>query len=155
MINFQGDGLIKNINRDMTNKGILNILILIFVTVLTYAFMKNKGLFSGFTLYHHLVWSAFIGSTFVYILYVMVVKHKNSSEIEEETYKLFTKGGFEPFKKIIILTDEDAILGFILILVALIIPFPFNLRLNNERLFLIAMSKVGIIHLLASILKHF
>tara|TARA_B110000285_G_C15115917_1_gene614067 strand:+ start:1403 stop:1870 length:468 start_codon:yes stop_codon:yes gene_type:complete len=155
MIYFKGDGLVKNINRDMTNKGILNILILTFVTVLTYVFMKNKGLFSGFSLYHHLVWSAFICSTFLYILYVMVIKHRNSSKVEKETYDLFTKGGFEPFKEIIILTDEDAILGVILIIVALIIPFPFNLKLDNERIFLIAMSKVGIIHLVASILKHF
>ena len=151
---FKGDGLVRNINRDMTRKGLMNLLILIFLTVLTYVFMKNKGLFDGFTLYHHLVWSAFIGSTFVYIFYVMIVKHENSSEIEQATYELFTTGGYEPFKRIIILTDEDAILGTLLIIAALIIPFPFNLKLDNERIFLIAMAKVGIIHLTASILKH-
>ena len=57
-------------------------------------------------------------------------------------------------KKIIIISDNDVFFESILILIALIIPFPFNLRMNNEHKLLIGMSKIGFYHILAAIVEH-
>ena len=154
MDRFEGDKFVKNLNRDMTNKGVLNILILVFFTILSYVFMRNKGLFEGFNVYHHVLWTTFVMSQFIYILYVLIVRRDGSSKVIKETYKLFTSGGFEPFKQLVILTDEDPIFGLLLVILALIMPFPFNLKMKNEHKLLIALSKIGVFHLLAAILKH-
>uniref|UniRef100_A0A6C0L0K0 Uncharacterized protein n=1 Tax=viral metagenome TaxID=1070528 RepID=A0A6C0L0K0_9ZZZZ len=154
MDRFEGDDFVKKLNRDMTKKGVLNILILVFFTILSYIFMQNKGLFEGFNVYHHVLWTTFVMSQFIYILYVLLIKNNSSSRVVKETYKLFTSGGFEPFKQLVILTDEDPIFGLLLVIIALIMPFPFNLKMKNEHKLLIALSKIGVFHLLAAILKH-
>jgi hypothetical protein len=145
---------LQRLKKDIKPKGILNMIILFIVIILSYGWMKNKGLFVGFSLYHYLLWTTLVLGQLIYIIYVLITRTNNSNEMETEIYRLFTEGGFDPVKKIIIISDNDVFFESILILIALIIPFPFNLRMNNEHKLLIGMSKIGFYHILAAIVEH-
>jgi len=145
---------LQRLKKDIKSKGIFNIIILCTVFILSYGWMKNKGLFVGFSLYHYLLWTTLVLGQLIYIIYVLITRTNNSNEMETEIYRLFTEGGFNPLKKIIIISDNDVFFESILIGIALIIPFPFNLRMKNEHKLLIGLSKEGFYHILAAVVEH-
>jgi hypothetical protein len=89
-----------------------------------------------------------------YIVYTMLLDPLERNKMGKEIYKLFTEGGIEPLRNIIIISDEEPIFEAFLIFVALIIPFPFNVKMDHKYKIILGLSKVGLYHLVAAFIKH-
>ena len=89
-----------------------------------------------------------------YIVYTMLLDPLERNKMGKEIYKLFTEGGVEPLRNIIIISDEEPIFEAFLIFVALIIPFPFNVKMDHKYKIILGLSKVGLYHLVAAFIKH-
>jgi hypothetical protein len=145
---------LENLKQDIKPGGLTNIMIFTAITITSYGWLGNFGIFDGFDNFHHILWISMILAQVAYIVYTMLLDKGERNKMGKEIYKLFTEGGIEPLRNIIIISDEEPMFEAFLIFVALIIPFPFNLKMNNKYKIILGLSKIGAYHLVASFIKH-
>ena len=145
---------LENLKKDIKPGGLTNIIIFAAITITSYGWLGNFGIFDGFDNFHHILWISMILGQVAYIVYTMLLDKGERNKMGKEIYKLFTEGGIEPLRNIIIISDEEPMFEAFLIFVALIIPFPFNLKMNNKYKIILGLSKIGAYHLVSSFIKH-
>jgi len=145
---------LENLKKDIKPDGLTNIIIFAAITITSYGWLGNFGIFDGFDNFHHILWISMILGQVAYIVYTMLLDKGERNKMGKEIYKLFTEGGIEPLRNIIIISDEEPMFEAFLIFVALIIPFPFNLKMNNKYKIILGLSKIGAYHLVSSFIKH-
>ena len=145
---------LENLKKDIKPDGLTNVIIFAAITITSYGWLGNFGIFDGFDNFHHILWISMILAQVAYIVYTMLLDKGERNKMGKEIYKLFTEGGIEPLRNIIIISDEEPMFEAFLIFVALIIPFPFNLKMNNKYKIILGLSKIGAYHLVSSFIKH-
>jgi hypothetical protein len=145
----------KHLKSDIKPKGLINIIILITFIITSHGWLKNNGIFDGFTKLHYVLWYILIFVQVGYIINALLLDPLKRNKMEKAIYKLFTEGGLQSIKNIIIISDEEALLEAFLIILTLVIPFPFNVKMDNKYKIMLGLSKLGFFHLLASIIKHY
>ena len=144
----------NQLKKDIKPHGLTNIIIFAAITITSYGWLGNFGIFDGFDNFHHILWISIILGQVAYIVYTMLLDPLERNKMGKEIYKLFTEGGIEPLRNIIIISDEEPLFEAFLISVALIIPFPFNVKMDNKYKIILGLSKVGLYHLVAAFIKH-
>ena len=144
----------NQLKKDIKPHGLTNIIIFAAITITSYGWLGNFGIFDGFDNFHHILWISIILGQVAYIVYTMLLDPLERNKMGKEIYKLFTEGGIEPLRNIIIISDEEPLFEAFLIFVALIIPFPFNVKMDNKYKIILGLSKVGLYHLVAAFIKH-
>jgi len=145
---------IERLKKDIKPHGLTNIIIFAAITITSYGWLGNFGIFVGFDNFHHVLWFSMILGQVGYIVYTMLLDPLERNKMGKEIYKLFTEGGIQPLKNIIIISDEEPLFEAFLIFVALIIPFPFNVKMDHKYKIILGLSKVGLYHLVAALIKH-
>ena len=141
-----------NIN-DFEIKGVINIILTIILVFSSHGWMKHFGIFEGFKDLHFFLWYLFVVIYLGYFLKILIKDKKNQNKIEKEIYDFYTKGGIKPLKNIIIISDQEPVIEFLIIFTFLLIPFPFNVKINKKHKMILAFSKLGFYHFLAGLLK--
>jgi hypothetical protein len=145
---------LENLKKDIKPGGLTNIIIFSAITITSYGWLENFGVFDGFDNFHHILWISMILGQVAYIVYTMLLDPLERNKMGKEIYKLFTEGGIEPLRNIIIISDEEPMFEAFLIFTALVMPFPFNLKMNNKYKIILGLSKIGAYHLVAAFIKH-
>tara|TARA_Y100001958_G_C21179359_1_gene509550 strand:+ start:426 stop:890 length:465 start_codon:yes stop_codon:yes gene_type:complete len=144
----------EKLKKDIKPHGLTNIIIFAAITITSYGWLGNFGIFDGFNNFHHVLWLSLIIGQVGYIIYTMLLDQQERTKMGKEIYKLFTDGGIEPLRNIIIISDEEPLFEAFLIFVALIIPFPFNVEMSHKYKIILGLSKIGFYHLVAALIKH-
>lgn len=145
----------ERLKKDIKPHGLTNIIIFTALIITSYGWLENFGIFDGFEDFHYILWVSLIIAQVAYIIYVMLLDKEKREGKQKSIYKLFTEGGIKPLKDIIIASDEEPLFEVFLIFIALIMPFPFNIKMGNKYKIIVGLSKVGIYHLLSVLLKHY
>ena len=144
----------ERLKRDIKPHGLTNIIILAALLITSYGWLGNFGVFDGFENFHHVLWISLIIGQVSYICYTLLLDPYERNRMGKEIYKLFTEGGIQPLKNIIVISDEEPLFEAFLIFLALIIPFPFNVEMGSKYKVILGLSKIGFYHLVAAIIKH-
>lgn len=144
----------ERLKKDIKLHGLINIIIYVVLILTSYKWLGNFGIFDGFNRFHYFLWISLMIGQVGYIIYNMLIDQKERNKMGNEIYKFFTEGGLEPLRNIIIISDEEPVLEAFLIFIALIIPFPYNVKMSNKYKIILGLSKIGFYHLVSSIIKH-
>jgi len=146
---------IERLKKDIKPHGLTNIIIFAALIITSYGWLENFGIFDGFNDFHHVLWLSLLIGQVGYIVYIMLLDKGERNKMRKEIYNLFTEGGVQPLKNIIIISDEEPLFEAFLIFVAFIIPFPFNIKIDHKYKIILGLSKVGFYHLLSTLIKHY
>ena len=144
-----------NFITDVKPLGILNIIIIVFLTIYFDIYLRKIGYFKGWKNYHYSMWYPIYVIHIFYLLYII----RDINEIKDDklslsVYQLITEGGYKPLEDIIYESDKttNIMIGLIYFIVIFFMPIPSNKRLSLNDKILLILSRIGIVHLLVTFL---
>lgn len=144
-----------NFIKDIKPLGILNIIIIIFLTIYFDIYLRRTGYFRGWKRYHYSMWYPIYVIHIFYLLYII----KDINEIQDDrlslsVYQLITEGGYKPLEDIIYESDKttNTIIGLIYFIVIFFMPIPSNKKISLNDKILLILSRIGIVHLMVTFL---
>ena len=144
-----------NFITDVKPLGILNIIIIVFLTIYFDIYLRKIGYFKGWKNYHYSMWYPIYVIHIFYLLYII----RDINEIKDDklslsVYQLITEGGYKPLEDIIYESYKttNTIIGLIYFIVIFFKPIPSNKRLSLNDNILLILSRIGIVHLLVTFL---
>lgn len=155
---------IKNIATSMSVIGLINLLIYVIFTFLVQLYMtRSTDIFDGFRWYHHLIWISIIFVQIIYIIVLVVYPNSVDTLMDGALYDIFTaklivNGKFK-FMRLITLIKNllkailvEPFIEYILLIVLMIIPWPFLENISYLKRVQIILMKIGLFNLFISLL---
>lgn len=155
---------LKNIAKSMSIIGSINLLIYVIFTFLVQLYMsKGTHIFEGFRWYHHLIWIAIIFVQVIYILYIIIYPKNVDNLMDVTLYDIFTteiidRHGkmhwdrlFIIFKNLLKAILLEPLMEYILLILLMIIPWPFLKNVSYKHRLHIILMKVGLFNMIISL----
>jgi len=155
---------IKNIAKSMSIIGALNLLVYVIFTFLVQLYMsKGTHIFEGFRWYHHFLWIAIIVVQIIYVLYIILFPSNVENLMDAALYDIFTTeiindNGhiiwdrlFKVIKNLLKAILVEPLMEYILLVVLMVIPWPFLKNVSYSHRLHIIFMKVGIFNILISL----
>ena len=155
---------IKNIATSMSIIGLINLLIYVIFTFLVQLYMtRSTDIFDGFRWYHHLIWISIIFVQIIYVIVLVVYPKSVDSLMDGALYDIFTAnliedGKFKFMRLITIIRNllkailVEPLIEYILLIVLMIIPWPFLENISYVKRIQIVLIKIGLFNLIISLL---
>ena len=155
---------IKNIAKSMSIIGLINLLIYVIFTFLVQLYMtRSTNMFDGFLWYHHLIWISILFIQIIYVIVLVVYPKSVNSLMDGALYDIFTSeliedGQFKFMRLITIIRNllkailVEPLLEYLLLIILMIIPWPFLKNISYIQRIQIILIKVGIFNVIISIL---
>jgi hypothetical protein len=152
-----------NTAKSMSIVGAINLLIYVIFTFLVQLYMtQNTNIFENFRWYHHLLWIAIIFVQVAYILYLILYPSAVNSLMDGALYDIFTidviKNRKFEFNTLLILVKNllraillEPLMEYILLIVLVIIPWPFLKNVSYSKRLQMIILKAGIFSVIISL----
>jgi len=149
--------------KSMSIIGCLNLLIYVIFTFLVQLYMTNNtNIFNNFRWYHHLLWIAIIFIQVAYVIYLILYPTGVNSKMDGALYDIFTvdvlQSGKFKFGTLGLLVKNllrailvEPIMEYILLLVLVIIPWPFLKTVSYGKRLQMIILKAGIFSVIISL----
>lgn len=155
---------IKNIAKSMSIIGSINLLIYVIFTFLVQLYMsKGTHIFDGFRWYHHLMWIAIIFVQVLYIIYIIIFPSNVDNLMDAALYDIFTteiidNNGDIAWSKLLTVVKNllkailvEPLMEYILLVILMVIPWPFLKKVSYSHRLHIIFMKVGIFNIIISL----
>lgn len=155
---------IKNIAKSMSIIGSINLLIYVIFTFLVQLYMsRGTHIFEGFRWYHHFMWIAIIFVQVLYILYIIIFPSNVDNLMDAALYDIFTteiidnNGNIAWIRLSTIIKNllkailVEPLMEYILLVVLMVIPWPFLKKVSYSHRLHIIFMKVGIFNIIISL----
>ena len=142
-----------NFKKDLTIYGIINIIIYISLLIYIHYLLHYKyNMFRGFKDIHYIIWySTVIIQTLYFCMILYNPEKYTKSRFGKNIYNLFTIGGYNSFKDILILSEKEPLYEYIYLFIFILIPFPILKNITYKKRILLLLSKIGLFHLISSL----
>ena len=144
--------------------GALNLLVYVIFTFLVQLYMsKGTHIFEGFRWYHHFMWIAIIVVQVIYVLYIIIFPSNVENLMDAALYDIFTTEIihdhghimwdklFKVVKNLLKAILVEPLMEYILLVVLMVIPWPFLKNVSYSHRLHIIFMKVGIFNILISL----
>ncbi len=155
---------IKNIAKSMSIVGSINLLLYVIFTYLVQLYMsKGTHIFKGFRWYHHFLWIAIILVQVLYIMYIIIFPSNVENLMDGALYDIFTtelinNNGqfmwgrlFTVIKNLLKAILVEPLMEYILLIVLMVIPWPFLKNVSYSQRLHILLMKVGLFNIIISL----
>lgn len=138
---------------DLTEKGIINIIIYVIFNIYIQFYLTTKSTaFQGFELVHHILWYSIIIFQNLYIILILYDPEKYNSFMNRSIYNAFTKGGIDSLRDILLASEIEPLFEYFMLFGFVLIPWPILENVTFKRRFLLVFAKIGIFHFFSSII---
>ena len=146
--------MFKQYRKDLTYKGVINTVIYISAIVfIQYLLQFKTTAFEGFNKWHHIIWYIILIAQNIYILVILYNPEKFAKErMGKNLYNFFTKGGYDSFLDILIVSEKEPLMEYIYLFIFIMIPWPMFKDMTWKKRILLIFSKIGVFHLVTSLL---
>lgn len=155
---------IKNIAKSMSIIGLINLLLYVVFTFLVQLYMtRSTDIFSNFSWYHHLIWIIILFVQIIYVIILVIYPKSVNSLMDGALYDIFTaelmvNGKFKFMKLITIFKNllkailVEPLIEYILLIVLVLIPWPFLETISYLNRIQIILIKIGLFNVIISMI---
>tara|TARA_B110001469_G_scaffold126857_1_gene145691 strand:- start:1598 stop:2092 length:495 start_codon:yes stop_codon:yes gene_type:complete len=145
--------MFEQFKKDLKIGGIINIILYIGLNLYIQLYLSTKtSAFSGFKIYHQIIWYSILISQNIYILLILSNPNKYNNKMNKSMYNFFTIGGFNSIKDILIVSEEKPLIEYVLLFIFILIPWPILKKITWKNRFMLIFAKIGIFHFISSLI---